>query len=205
MLTRIFFCAFFAIFLAGCSSQHTKQAQALSRAPLEAGHGLGWLRLGATSLSQVLSRLGLKRFSFVASDEMAIELSYEAGGLILQFVIQGECKKGIRSGDGRKIASDLTLFLRERPECAQLPLSSLSVGAPFYKGQSNEGAVIGAPLGNISAHGKILERAPFGVMIPGVIADHRLHYSSGIAIDFRPDPDNKIANIRIERMAIFAP
>lgn len=137
--------------MTACSGADAR-LEPLARAPLEAGGGLGDVRLGATTLGAFVERFGSGRSDMVVSDQIGFELVFESGQLSFLFLYEEFPRdekevKAMRAG-----TRDLAGYLAAYPQRRALPLASISVGAgktreaTFFQGRLDSGAALFDPI-----------------------------------------------------------
>lgn len=142
--------------MAACSGADAR-LEPLARVALDAGGGLGTLRLGKTTLGEFVERFGSGRADMVVSDQTGFELVFEGGQLSFLFLFEQFPRdekevKAMRAG-----TRDLAGYLAAYPLRRALPLASISVGAgktreeSFFQGRLDSGAALFDPLDEAGA------------------------------------------------------
>ncbi len=160
-----FICIFCVALIGGCSGSPSKEDKSLakySRETLTAGTGLGDLQLGKTTLDGFVNNIGAGRMAFLAGDESGIELSFANNEAAFLFVLSKECQEatGGLGGARSKIGQDLRAFIAQYPKCGEITLSSISMAAgtskeeTFFKGSTDKGVQLWAPIIDSLKHGK---------------------------------------------------
>lgn len=172
--------------LAGCSPSPPPALAPYALAPLKPGDGLADLQLGRTTLGDALERLGPGQVTLMAGDYTTYQLSYADGGLVLMFEVRhGPCWTAHRAMPAQQAARDLVAFVRELPACAALPLHSLAVRPPFYRGATDRGFRLGDGVNTSGVHGEwIVDGSPF--MHAGIddTPEHRADFPNGLSLFF---------------------
>jgi hypothetical protein len=197
-----------ALALAGCE-QHKSALEPYAKATLQAGVGLGDLKLGETTLGAAVQRLGVESVTALASDEIGLELFYEHGQLALLFIIEPECMNTLKSGL-RPATVDLPAFLARTPCLRETTLSSLSVregssaADSFFQGATDAGVKLWGGRGDPLAHG-----TPGGGS-PAIVAGlnptnprEQLHFKSGICFYLKPPENGDPAQAHVQRITVF--
>lgn len=203
---------------AGCTAKDTSPAlERYASTTLEAGTGLGDLRLGTTTLQQFIERFGTGRPSVVIGDEPGLELGFRSQGLSFLFIFDTDCATAL-GGETREVATRIehtTSFFADYPACADTTLSSLSIDAestgdvPFYAGASDRGVRLLVPLALVQT--RYLETADLrGLMLAGSTAeDGRLElltYADGLAVHLGEARTGAAAGrFVVLRMSVFLP
>ena len=113
--------------------------------------GLGDLRVGVTTLGEVLEAYGSGNPGLLMSDDVGVELQFAEGALCLMFcapaggsVFHRMMREGPRNSAIALHAGARTV--REAyPDLAALPLTSLSVRRPWFEGTTTAGVRLGDP------------------------------------------------------------
>lgn len=127
--------------LAACGHSPDPRLAPLAHATLEAGGGLGDLRLGETTLGQFFDRFGAGLTMFVASDEIAFLFQFGSARLSDEEVMAV-----------RRATRNMGEYLTNYPQRRELPLSSITVRidedeeSTFYKGKLAQGVALFDPL-----------------------------------------------------------
>lgn len=142
-----------------------KPFEALAETPLEAGVGWGPIRLGETTLADLVNdypptpvryRRGVG--TLMLGDDSAAEITYGRGQVSFMVLIPRSLLDQFMRGK-REFTTDPKKFVESYPECGELPLSSLSIGAgetregTFYKGETGKGVRLWGPPSSAKAHG----------------------------------------------------
>ena len=131
--------------LTACGSSTPAALAPYQSATLEPGKGLGDLRIGSTTLTGTLARLGPGRVSVLASDFYGFELVYADGDLALLFLTgeQDECHRAAQQRSLPDLSQDLAGLVAAAPACAALTLHSVAVRGDFYQGRTSTGVGLG--------------------------------------------------------------
>jgi len=178
-------------------------------ATLTAGVGLGDLHLDRTTLGSVVQRLGVEKVSPLASEQVALELSYEQGQLSLLFVIEPGCMDRLKTGL-RPAAAELTAFLAKNPCVRESTLSSISVrsgasvDASFYEGATESGVRLWDPMQAASRHGTP-GSAPKTVVAGLDLSnpEGELHFKPGITFYYPQTAGAAPGQTLIQRITIY--
>lgn len=145
--------------LLGCGNPENKALAPLSHATMTPGESFGDLKLGTTTLSEVVAKYGSGTLSVSYGDQTMIELQYLNGQLAFGFVLCGECQN-VTAGEKLQVGQDLEPFFAKSPSCRDLPLSSVSVGLSgkeppeaFFQGSTDKGVKLGVPISSAAPHG----------------------------------------------------
>jgi hypothetical protein len=126
----------------------TAPVRGLQKETLSAA-GLGDLRIGLTTLGDVLDAYGSGNPSLLLSDDVAVELQFAEGAFCLMFSAPtgGSVHRRIMREGPRNASIALhtgVKAVREvYPDLAALPLTSLSVRRPWFEGATTEGIRLG--------------------------------------------------------------
>lgn len=203
---------------AGCTAKDSSSAlERYADVTLEAGAGLGDLRLDETTLRQFIERFGTGRPSVVIGDESGLEFGFRSQGLSFLFMFNPACATALR-GELRTVATridDAASFFADYPACADTTLSSLSIDADpasdasFYVGGSDRGVRLLMPVTELYA--RYLDTADLrGLMLAGSTADdgryELLTYADGLAVHVGEARAGVAAGrLVVLRMSVFLP
>jgi hypothetical protein len=200
-----------ALALSGCE-QHNSALAPLAQATLQAGVGLGDLKLGQTTLGEVVQRYGVETVTQLASEEVGLELICEHGQLALLFLVDADCLAALTGKTLRPAAFDLPGFLLHNPCLREMHLSSLSVregssaSSSFFQGATDAGVKLWGERGAPLAHGK-----PDGGsahITAGLNPSNpreQLHFKSGICFYLKPPENGDPALAHVQRITIYPP
>jgi len=195
--------------ISGCE-QHNSALEPYATATLQAGVGLGDLRLEQTTLGSVVQRFGVESVTQIASDEVGLELLYEHGQLALLFLIDSECLATLPGRSLRPAAVGLAEFLEKNPCLRETRLSSLSIRegedaqSSYYQGASDAGARLWAARDEPLKHG-----TPGGGsahILAGMNPTNpreQFHFKSGIAFYLKAPEDGDPAKAHVQRITVF--
>lgn len=134
------------------SPSHAQASVAVVRSLQDATlspEGLGDLSIGVTRLADAMDQFGAGTPGLLLSDDFAIELQFARGDLCLMFSAPTEGpahRRALREGP-RNISIAMhsgAAALREQyPDVADLPLTSISVRRPWFKGRTSSGVQAG--------------------------------------------------------------
>ena len=134
----------------GCADRRANTSlDALAKAPLQAGIGLGPLKLGQTTLGSVTRGFNVEDAA-ITTDQNAVRVDFLRQGLSLAFQGSVACVEGVMQ---RIMANanqqQMSEFFLSKPECETMLLESIaayvpSVGDPFYEGVTVEGVGLNA-------------------------------------------------------------
>jgi hypothetical protein len=150
MSSRLPFVALLAL-LAACGPKPDPRLAPLARATLEAGVGLGDLKLGKTTLGEFVDRFGTGFVTFVASDDAGLELIFEEAEIAFLFQFESMRWDDAEGQAIRRAPGDLKGYLAAYPARRSLPLTSITVRvdedkeSTFYKGKLAEGVALFDP------------------------------------------------------------
>jgi hypothetical protein len=201
--------------LAACGHKIDPRLAPLANARLEAGVGLGDLRLGETTLGKCYDRFGLEVVSFIVTDDLALELSYEGGELALLFKLEPGRMDDEEANALKRATRDLAGYLSAYPHRRDLALASISVRcdedpeSTFYKGRLAEGVALFDPfLRSMGSVGAIPDDRAFLPMLAGLTPNTPREKAAfparGLVLygEREPKPD---APSRVTRMTVFLP
>jgi len=195
--------------LAGCE-RHNSALEPYAKATLQAGVGLGDLKLELTTLGSVVQRFGVESVTQIASDEIGLELLYERGQLALLFLIDPECLAALPGRSLRPAAVGLAEFLQQHPCLAAQRLSSLSIRegkdaeSSYFQGASDAGVKLWGGRDEPLKHG-----TPGGGsahILAGLNPNNpreQFHFQSGIAFYLKPPEDGDPAKAHVQRITVF--
>ena len=149
-MSRLPFVASLAL-LAACGPKPNPRLAPLAHARLEAGVGLGDLRLGKTTLGEFVDRFGTGFVSFVASDDAGLELIFEEAEIAFLFQFESMRWDDEEGRAIRRASGDLKGYLAAYPHRRGLPLTSITVRidddreSTFYQGKLAEGVALFDP------------------------------------------------------------
>lgn len=204
--------------LAGCGSRDRSSAlDHLNSATLEAGVGLADLQLGVTTLADFTNRIGTGRSSAVIGDESAVELTFAAQRMSFLFTFGPDCARELGSAVRTvgNLIEEPTQFFADFPDCADTPLTSLSIGAdpggdaPFYLGSSDRGARLLMPATELMQLHDEPADIP-GLTLAGTTPDdgryEYLNYADGLAVHIGAAEAGESAGKQvIVRLSVFLP
>ena len=204
--------------IAGCSNRDSSAALApLAEARLEAGTGLADLQLGRTTLADFTSRFGSGRSSAVIGDEYAVELTFARQGMSFLFTFGPDCTRELGSAARTvgNLIEEPARFLADFPDCADSPLTSLSIGAdpgsdaPFYRGSSDRGARLLMPAADLMQLYDEPADIP-GLALAGTTPDdgryEYLNYADGLAVHIGTAQAGEAAGQQVVlRLSVFLP
>jgi hypothetical protein len=152
-LRGLAFVLLLALLAAACGgSDPDPRLAPLANATLEAGGGLGDLRLGETTLGRFFDRFGAGLTMFLASDEVAFELAFEGGEIAFLFPFDSGRLSDEEVTAMRRATRNLGDYLAKYPHRRELLLSSITVRigedkeSTFYKGKLVQGVALFDPL-----------------------------------------------------------
>ncbi len=172
--------------MTGCFGFFDPNSQALApyaTQTLIPGKGLGNLELGKTTLAWFVNEIGSGQVGLIYGDEQGIELNFQGGQAVFLFPVTRECQD--QAGVLRthpEIYKNLKAFLAQYPACGELTLSSLSVAQPFFRGQTDRGVKLGAPLATANIQGKPLNHP--GQFVAGADDSNFLVFRDGLYIHY---------------------
>lgn len=204
--------------LAGCSNRDSSAALApFADAQLEAGTGLADLQLGRTTLADFTSRFGTGRSSAVIGDESAVELAFAAQGMSFLFTFGPDCTRELGSSVRTvgNMIEEPAQFFADFPDCADTPLTSLSIGAdpgsdaPFYRGRSDRGVQLLMPASDLMSLYDEPADIP-GLTLAGTTPDDAryeyLNYADGLAVHIGAAQAGEAAGQQVVlRLSVFLP
>ena len=205
----VLLCALGLSLIVGCSKEE-KSLKKYANATLTARTGLGDLLLGTTTLDGFIRNIGKGRFSLAMGDEPAFEFAFNGEQIAFQFLVRGACDKELAvSRDLRSAAMDLEAFVEKHPGCRGLALSSISVAkgswltGTFYKGATEKGAKLGAPITTTVDHGPASQAV--ARMVAGLSPtnpEEVIEYP-GILFYYVPGSSGKMEDTVIQRITVF--
>lgn len=158
--------------------------------------GLGELQLGTTRLVDVIERFGIGRPSLLLGDDLGVEIQFAEGNLCLMFCAEygGTAhRKAMRDGPrGPSLAMHAgpAVLMERYPEFGELPLTSISVRRPWFRGTTSQGVALGADFAEVRRRhpeGGAATRDPFVAGTATAEPLARPHHSAGLS--FFPDRD----------------
>jgi len=199
--------------LAACGPRPNPHLAPLAHAKLEAGVGLGDVKLGEMTLGPFHDRFGAGFVTFVASDDAGLELVFEEGEIAFLFQFED---MGWTDEEGiaiRRASRDLGAYLDAYPQRRSLPLTSITVRvdddkeATFFQGRLAEGVALFDPfLESAGRVGSIEEGAL--PLIAGLNPNNPRETASfpkrGLILYGARDPHPGTPS-RVTRMTVFLP
>ena len=134
----------------GCAERRPHSAlDQIAKAPMQAGIGLGELKLLKTTLSSFTHQYPLTE-SVVTTNETGAKIDFIKQGMTFMFQGAPECAKGLSEYmvDSSK-KGDINDFLLQHPDCETMLLESIAAwipasGEPVYQGETVEGIGLNA-------------------------------------------------------------
>lgn len=139
------------LLVAACGPKADPRLAPLAIMQLEAGKGLGDLKLGETTLGPFFDRFGMGFVTFVATDDAGLELVFEEGEIAFLFQFESTRWTDEEGAAIRRATRDLGAYLAAYPHRRALPLTSISVRvdddkeSTFYRGKLVEGVALFDP------------------------------------------------------------
>ena len=209
-----------ASLVAACGSEPDPRLEPLSRATIslaadeESAVLFGDLRLGETTLGEVVDRFGCQRADGVVSDQMGIELVYEKGALEMLFLYDENPRDDAEVAAWRAAPRDLAAFLGSNPARREMKLASVAVSAgsspeeTFFRGNLDCGARLLDPLMLTVAkldEEPADERPPMLAGARPDLPDSRTCFPNLGLVLYGEDQPADPADPRITRIALFVP
>ena len=125
-----------------CDSQPDSPLQAIANEPLQAGVGLGSLKLAQTTLGAFTRQFGTEQAA-VTTDSIGAKIDFTRAGLSFLFRGDSACAHGLAA------AQDANAYLLQNPQCETMLLESIAAyipatGEPLYEGETVEGIGLNA-------------------------------------------------------------
>ena len=124
----------------GCAERRPPSPLAsIAKEPLQAGIGLGELKLLQTTLGAFTRQFGLTQ-SVVTPEQGGAKIDFLKDGLTFMFRGNPECAQGLTENMG----SDINAYLLQHPDCETMLLETIAAwipasGEPLYEGETVEG------------------------------------------------------------------
>jgi hypothetical protein len=150
MMIRRLYAITLAFAVAGCAERRPPSPLAqLAKEPLQAGVGLGDLKLQETTLGTFTRKYG-NSDPVVTTEQTGTRIDFIKQGMAFLFRGDPACAKGLAeqmSNTGEK--RDVNAFLLQNPDCETMLLESIAayippVGEPLYEGETVEGIGLNA-------------------------------------------------------------
>jgi hypothetical protein len=149
-MTRRVLLTLILVATAGCAERRPPSAlDQIAKAPMQAGVGLGELKLLKTTLSAFTHHYPLTE-SVVTTNETGAKIDFIKQGMTFLFQGAPECAKGLSEymADSSK-KGDINDFLLQHPDCETMLLESIAAwipasGDPVYQGETVEGIGLNA-------------------------------------------------------------
>ena len=150
MLTKRLYAIVLGFAVAGCAERRPPSPlEQLAKEPLQAGVGLGELKLQETTLGTFTRKYG-DSDPVVTTEQTGAKVDFIKQGMAFLFRGDPACAKGLaehmsKSGEKR----DVNAFMLENPNCETMLLESIAayippVGEPLYEGETVEGIGLNA-------------------------------------------------------------
>ena len=137
------------LLFAGCAERSPSQFAALAEEPLQAGVGLGQLKLMQTTLGSFTRKFGLAE-SVVTTDETSARIDFVKEGLTFLFGGDPACAQALSERmSSASEPPDINAFLLQNPGCETMLLESIAAyipeqNEPLYEGETLEGVGLNA-------------------------------------------------------------
>ncbi|HSL68880.1 MAG TPA: hypothetical protein VK864_01495 [Longimicrobiales bacterium] len=135
--------------IAGCERAPRSPLAEIAKEPLQAGVGLGELKLMQTTLGAFTRKFGATE-SVVTSDQTGAKIDFMKAGLAFLFRGDPACVQGLSEHVATASAQpDINGFLLQNPGCETMLLESIAAyipqqGEPLYEGETVEGIGLNA-------------------------------------------------------------
>lgn len=211
-MSRLPFVAGLAV-LAACGHSPDPRLAPLAHAKLEAGGGLGDLKLGQTTLGEFFDRFGAGRASLVVADDAGFELDFEDGEISFLFEFESMRWSDEETAAIRRATRNMGEYLAANPQRRQLPLSSISVSidddreSTFYKGKLAEGVALFDPFMVSAGRVGMVEEGSLPLLAglsPDIPSEQARSPAKGLVLygERNPKPGKPS---RVTRMTVFLP
>jgi hypothetical protein len=131
--------------VSGCAERRPRSPLVkIAKEPLQAGIGLGELKLLQTTLGAFTREFGLSQ-SVVTPEQGGAMINFLKDGLTFMFRGNPECAQGLTENMG----SDINRYLLDHPDCETMLLETIAAwipasGDPLYEGETVEGIGLNA-------------------------------------------------------------
>lgn len=195
---------------AACSDADTR-LEPLAHVSLQAGGGLGDVRLGETTLGEFVERFGSGRSDLIVSDQTGFELVFEGGQVCFLFLYEENPRDDDEVNAMRRGTRDLAGFLAAYPQRRDLRLASISVAAgksredSFFQGRLDSGTALFDPMLEAGARIGIPDdsRPPMlAGMSPNLPDDDLVYLEAGVVLYGERAKEGE-APLLVTRMTIF--
>jgi hypothetical protein len=198
---------------AACGHSPDPRLAPLAQATLEAGGGLGDLRLGQTTLGRFFDRFGAGLTMFVASDEIAFELAFEGGEIAFLFQFDSARLSDEEVMAVRRATRNMGEYLAAYPQRRELPLSSITVRidedkeSTFYKGKLAQGVALFDPFLISAGRVGMIEEGSLPLLAglsPNTPTEQARFPEQGLVLYGEREPKPGTPS-RVTRMTVFLP